>query len=351
MTVYKPKASPYYHYDFVVDGVRYQRSTKCTTKAKAETVERRAREEVALGALRRPSITLDEACGLYQDKVETSPSWPTIRYMLEALVTGLGAHARLSDLGNLELRRYFKMRLEGHAPASANREIDNARAVWRLAEASGFEIGQMPNWRTLKFKVGKRPPRELSRDEEQRLFANIRPDIRDAVDFLLKSGWRLSEVLNLRWSDCDLSAMSAQTKIKGGDTVRRPLTNSMVNILERQPRIGPYVFSYECQRTNGTRRKGTRYPLTVTAFRRPWHSALVAAKVDNFRAHDLRHTRGTRIVRSTGSLAAAKEALKHTSINTTLRYAHVLDEDVRKALDDSESRNSPEANQTKVAKS
>lgn len=36
------------------------------------------------------------------------------------------------------------------------------------------------------------------------------------------------------------------------------------------------------------------------------------------------------------------------SIATTQRYAHVLDEDTRKALDDSESRNSPEAGSVNV---
>ena len=47
---------------------------------------------------------------------------------------------------------------------------------------------------------------------------------------------------------------------------------------------------------------------------------------------------------SPGSIAAAKAALKHSSINTTLRYAHVLDEDVRNALEASESRNSHKPN-------
>ena len=75
--------------------------------------------------------------------------------------------------------------------------------------------------------------------------------------------------------------------------------------------------------------------------RKPWAAALAAAKVNGFRLHDLRHTRGTRIVRATGSLAAAKEALKHKRIETTLRYAHVLDDDVRNALEASEQKAIP----------
>jgi integrase len=102
------------------------------------------------------------------------------------------------------------------------------------------------------------------------------------------------------------------------------------------------VFTYVCQKSRGGRRKGKRYPLTPTALRKPWEAALAAAGIENLRIHDLRHTRGTRIVRATGSLAAAKEALKHRNIKTTLRYAHVLDEDVRNALDASESRHSPD---------
>ena len=157
---------------------------------------------------------------------------------------------------------------------------------------------------------------------------------------MLKSGWRRNEVLHLRWADCDLTKRSAATKIKGGDVVARPLTTTLCAIINRQPKISPFVFTYECNRTNGKRRKGLRYPLTPTALRRPLSAALKAADVEHFCTHDLRHTCGTRIVRATGSIAAAKEALKHSSINTTLRYAHVLDEDVRNALEATESRNS-----------
>jgi integrase len=165
--------------------------------------------------------------------------------------------------------------------------------------------------------------------------------VRDAVNFLLKSGWRRNEVLNLRWSDCDLTHRAATTLIKGGDTIRRPLNDTLVALIKQQPAVDEFVFTYLCERTNKTRTKGKRYHLTATALRGPFEAALKNAKIDGFRLHDLRHTRATRIVRNTGSLLSAKAALAHRSITTTQRYAHVRDEDTRKALDASESRKTP----------
>jgi hypothetical protein len=82
--------------------------------------------------------------------------------------------------------------------------------------------------------------------------------------------------------------------------------------------------------------------MTETVLRKPWAAALKAAAIEGFRFHDLRHTRGTRILRATGNLKAAQRALAHKSIKTMLRYAHATDEDVRRALDASESRPIPD---------
>jgi integrase len=125
-----------------------------------------------------------------------------------------------------------------------------------------------------------------------------------------------------------------------------------VTIIANQPKAGPFVFTYICQKSrkefiDSKRRKhparlaGERYPFTQWGWRRPWAQALKSAGIDAFRFHDLRHTRGTRILRATGNLVLAKDALKHKNIRTTLRYAHASDHDVRKALDASESRNIP----------
>lgn len=346
MTVYKK--GKYFHYDFQFQGVRHHGSTSCTTKRKAEEFEKRVRDEAALPSRQRPAITVDEACGLYREKVEDQTSWPTTRYILAAAVAGLGPGRLLADLSQRDLQLYIAKRKKGRAPSTINREIDVLRAVWAHADATRFDIGERPNWRSLKLKETARAERELSLDEERRLFAALREDICDSVEFLLKSGWRRNEVLNLRWKDCDFAARVAVTRIKGGDVVRRPLTDTLVDLVRRQPRVGQFVFTYVCQRSSNRQQAGQRYHLTATALRKPFSKALSEAGIEEFRLHDLRHTRATRIVRNTGSLLSAKAALAHRSIATTQRYAHVLDEDTRKALDDSESRNSPEAGRATV---
>lgn len=352
MTVYKPKGSPFYHFDFQFRGRRYYGSTGCDTKRAAEAFERRERHAAALPEQKRPEITLNEAAGLYQDHAELLPSWPTIKYMLAALIDGLGANKLLSEITQRDLQIYFARRRDSRSNASVNREIENARSLWRRAERTRYAIGEMPEWSALFLKVGRKPPRELEIAEEGKLFLAMRTDVADAVDFLLKSGWRRGEVLGLRWIDVNLPRKTATTPIKGGDVVVRPLTTALAEIIARQPQVKgvPFVFTYVCQKTRGDRRKGQRYPLTPTALRKPFAQAKEAAEVTNFRIHDLRHTRGTRIVRATGSLAAAKRALEHRRIETTLRYAHVLDDDVRNALEASESRNSPEVPKKKRRK-
>ena len=49
--------------------------------------------------------------------------------------------------------------------------------------------------------------------------------------------------------------------------------------------------------------------------------------------HDIRHTTASFIVSETGSLAAAKEILGHATIKTTQRYAHLLEEAPRRAVE------------------
>ncbi len=59
--------------------------------------------------------------------------------------------------------------------------------------------------------------------------------------------------------------------------------------------------------------------------------------MENFRFHDTRHTTASRLVRASGNLRLAQNLLGHEKIETTLKYAHVTDDDLRAAMTASHS--------------
>ncbi|MEO5587236.1 MAG: hypothetical protein ABIQ81_06035 [Novosphingobium sp.] len=122
MTVYKPANSPNYLYDFQLHGRRYHGTTGCRSKRDAQAVENRRRAEAALPTTKRPPITVDEACGLYQEKVEELPSWKTMEYMLKELVAGLGKKKLVGEVGQRDLQKYFAGRRRGRSPSTVNRQ-------------------------------------------------------------------------------------------------------------------------------------------------------------------------------------------------------------------------------------
>jgi integrase len=350
MSTYKPKKSTIFLYDFWIDGNRFYGSTSCKTKRDADRFEASLRAKIVNGdEKKKPEITLDDAAGLYETWLRANSKWSeTTDYIMAGLVESLGADKFLSEITQASLSQHFAKRGGLVSASTVNREIDVARPIWRRVMRT-HNLGDMPDWGALRYAVPSKAPRELYHDEEDRLFPEIRDDHHDFNLFSLKSGWRYTEVAGLLWSKLNLGQGVAATRIKGGDWVKRPLTNDMVALIANQPKVGPFVFTYVCQKSRSAytdklgrkhpaRLKGERYPFAKTTARKPLKKALAAAKVEEFRFHDFRHTRGTRILRTTGNLAIAKEALKHKDIKTTLRYAHAADDDVRRGLDASESR-------------
>jgi hypothetical protein len=178
MSVYKPQGSPYYHFDFVWKGRRFFGSTGCKSKRDAVAYENRERQKAVLPSQEREPITVDEACGLAAEHLETRPSWATARYMLDSLVKGLGGAKLLSEVSQRDLQVFFARRRDGRSNATVNREIENCRSVWLRAQKARYDVGEMPDWMALMLIVPASPPRELSIAEEPELFAELRADWR-----------------------------------------------------------------------------------------------------------------------------------------------------------------------------
>lgn len=351
MSTYKPSNSSVYLFDFVIKGNRFYGSTGQKTKRAADRIEAEKRLEAATNVRRKPPVTLNEAAGMYEDKLRKSERWSkSTEAWLLTLLTGLGAGRFIHDVHQTELGKHFAKRAGQVSAASVNREVDVARALWRFVGRAKYDIGEMPDWGSLRYATKDHDPRELSFAEEDRLLEAVREDYAPFVKFALLSGWRVSEVRTLLWSDLDFPAKVAWRTVKGGNRIKRPLTTEMIVLIASQPQACPQVFTYVCAKTRKARKEGERYPISKDGWRKVWGAALDDGEVEDFRFHDLRHTRGTRILRQTGNLAAAQKALAHKNIKTTLRYAHAFDDDVRRALEASESRTIPDGNIDKVEK-
>ena len=78
--------------------------------------------------------------------------------------------------------------------------------------------------------------------------------------------------------------------------------------------------------------RGQRYPLTYTGAKSVWQRMRRKAGVVDFRFHDFRHDFGSKLLRETGNLKIAQQALNHADIKSTLRYCHVLNSDIADAV-------------------
>lgn len=359
MTVYKSASSPYWQYDFVCRGVRYTGSSRTTSKRAADKYEAELKRKAAAGELDRVHITLDEAAGTWWQNVKQfQSSADTARYQIRNLIKGLGANVRLADIRYADLDDYVAKRRAKVANGSVNREIEIARALWRYTERREFYVGKPIPWGQLRLTEPRERIRELSADEEVRLFAQLPPDLAAVAEFAMLSGQRRAAIIGLRWSDVDLVNRTATVTLKGADRGRHtfPLTDRLMTIITGRPKVCTQIFTYECARPSPKRgdrphrRKGERYPMTVQGWQRQWKDALAAADISDFRFHDMRHTALTRITRAVGNLKVTQKLAGHTNIATTARYAHASQDDVRAAMLLAESRNSPPAPLLRIVK-
>lgn len=337
MSLYKPAKSRFWHYDFQYKGVRFHGSTGCETKRDAARVEAIARMDAAVGKVKKPIVTLDDAIGTWWDgKGRNLRAATTAEYQCENIIEGLGKKTVLSLITLSDLDGYVKRRRAKVSNASVNREIQLLRSIVNYIAARGFAVPDI-QWGAALQKEAAIKTRVLTRDEEQRLFDAMDPQIMPLVQYALMSGQRKAEIVRLRWSEVDLEARRVTVGVKGGKEHSYPLTTEMVALLANQVKAGPFVFTYVCERDSPARgdrpvrKAGMRYPFTIQGWKRKWEKALKDAGIPNFRFHDLRHTAATRL----NNLLLAQSLLGHSDPRTTMRYAHSQEDALRAAMEKS----------------
>jgi len=365
MSVYKPAKSRFYHYDFQHQGRRFSGSTGCETQRKAEAVERKIRQDAALGRLDAPAAntyTLDEAAGRWWDEVGVRrKDAAKLKPRAHQLLTLFKAGVTLAEIDTalvaeaIERRRGRRYRRSPHRDAklyfpgnaTVNRDvIETLRPILSRAETHWGATG-LPRigWRDLRLQEPREIVRTYSPAERAAWLSECDDVARLALDLLLTYGLRFGELFfPLAVFEPDGPRLRWMKGRKGDVPHRLPLLDRHAR--EIAARIGraqaaghlTHIWFVEEIDAEAKRRAGpavTRLrALTYGGLEARLSSAADRARIaPGRRIHGARHHAGTAILKATGSLKVAQQLLGHADIASTARYAHALEDDVRDGLD------------------
>lgn len=288
--------------------------------------------------LRRGSIPLTELIGLYMAHYEGRDStrvqrlaWWKDRIGAIALqdLSDDEVHAALEQLSEGSARYFagkdadgrpvYKAKRKPMAPATINRYAAALAAVitWSIRKRIAPK-GMHHACRAVERRTeDNAKTRFLSADERERLLQTCKtapwPRLYLLVLLALTTGARKSELLALRWQDVDLArGVAVCGRSKNGDAKSLPLVASAVEQLRRFAGApGALVFPSD------------RLPDQAFTFEEQWADALQAARIRNFRFHDLRHSCASMLAAEGATLLEIADVLGHRQLQMTKRYSHL----------------------------
>jgi integrase len=97
---------------------------------------------------------------------------------------------------------------------------------------------------------------------------------------------------------------------------------TLLEVIRERKVISPYIFCDEQGK-----------PYTLDRVSMAFIRACKSAGVENLRLHDLRHDFATLMLRKTKNLVDVQHAMGHKDSRMTMRYAHLMPEDLQDAFD------------------
>ena len=233
---------------------------------------------------------------------------------------------KLRDLTSRQIDELHR-NISQSAPTMANRVIAYLRKALNIALRNQWVDTNVANGVQKNREEGRN--RYLSETEKNRLLDALgrmpNQKAANAIRLLLLTGARRSEVFGAEWTEFDLDR-GLWTKPAGRVKTRRdtrvPISQPAIMLLknmERERKTG-YLFP-------------TRTGSPMRDINSPWRWLLDEADLKDFRIHDLRHSFASFLVSDGQTLETIGRLLGHTQAQTTARYAHLMDDPLRRAVD------------------
>lgn len=340
------KRGEIYHayFSFVCEGqrVRFRESTGATDEQNASiyclnriTEIQNKNKDKASGQL--PSITIAEAFTRFYEEKGQYYSQPKALLQRFVKIKNTIGVKYLHELDKQALGDYVNLRKKTVSNSTINRELaalsairTMARDFWelRINQARPFQFKQTEPAEHIKFL----PDWETA----QKIIDRATPAIKPIIYTALYTGMRRGNILGLKWENINFTDNTISILVKdkntlGGKNLTIPIVPQMRQLLLEQPKINEYVFNRRGKPIKNLNRDWYRIFYKEDK-NKQFTKELKDASLPYINFHTLRHTAATWILRKTNNLRITKEILGHNNINTTMKYAHVLDSEKRSAL-------------------
>lgn len=220
----------------------------------------------------------------------------------------------LSAITSEDVRQHRAVMLASgdYASGTVNRYLSALRRVFTLAVQEN-KVERHP-LKGLKFLPEGQRDRFFTDEELRRLHGILPITEWRAVAFALGTGMRLSEQLGLKWQHIDWDSKNATIPLsKSGKTRRIPLSDEVLGILRDQFSESPYVFPDAANPLQ---------PADVRETSKRFGDRLRQAGILHASWHVLRHSFASRQLQAGTDIVAVSRLLGHSTIQTTMRYAH-----------------------------
>lgn len=215
-------------------------------------------------------------------------------------------------------------------PATVNRYMAALSHLFTIAFKEWSWVEQNPFLKISKLKEPRGRVRYLSDDERVGLLEACKKSASKSLYpitvLCLLTGARKMEINGIAWKHVDFK----QNKLIFSDTKNGEIRSISLSpeareifrdlYPEKKPSPEDLVFPSEHDRTK---------PVEI---RKAWNNALIAAKIQDFRFHDLRHSAASYLAMNGATMADIAEILGHKTLSMVKRYTHLSESHTAKVL-------------------
>ncbi len=305
-------------------------SKKLAILAQKEVEVRLAKKKLGWQEVRDPALCYFQEEYLRYLKANTRPT-TYVRYRkalqhFTSFLQGYGNPSpKLSQISFQLIEEYKQERSRVVKPLTVNVELKVLKALYNFAMKCRC-ARENPVSKVSFYREVEKKPRFLKEKEIEDLLSHSN-GLYPVLYTFLKTGLRKSELINLRWEDIDYRRKYIRVeskedwRTKTGNTREIPITDDLMEILNKLPKTSDYVFLNS---------NGRKYGFHLTERVKRLAKGI---GISNMTVHALRHTFISHLVMNGVDLVSIKELAGHSDIKTTMRYAHLAPGHLRKSID------------------